>query len=193
MWKAIFWLKEKSNLKMVITLTIVFFIFLGLMNGNVIGTAKLNSITGGAGILDANFGYSPDKAYSVLENQGTEGRQFYTNMLYFDFVFPFVYMMFGVITIGFLLKLCHIKTRRLNLLLLAPVLAAICDWTENIFILLMIGKFPAKLALTAHLASTFTVMKIIFIAVFLAAVIVLLLCAIHSSLMGRRTKVKHSS
>ena len=140
MWEAISRLKAKSNIKMIIVLAVVFIAFLVLMNGNAIGTAKLKSITGGAGILDLEFGYSADKAYHILESQSTEGRQLYRVMLYVDFVFPVVYMMFGVLTTGFLLKQSKIKNKAVHYLIFAPVLAMLCDWTENILILQMISN-----------------------------------------------------
>jgi len=181
MWKAISWVKAKSNIKIILALTALFIVFLVFMNGNIIGTAKLKSITGGAGILDLEFGYSVDKAYNILESQGTEGRQLYKVMLYVDFAFPFVYMMFGVLTIGYLLKINKIKNNAVHYLIFAPVLAMLCDWTENIFILRMIGKFPEKMVVIAQLASTFTIMKFIFIGIFFAAAVVFLIRAIFSS------------
>ena len=181
MWKAISWVKEKSNIKIILALTALFIVFLVFMNGNIIGTAKLKSVTGGAGILDLEFGYSADRAYNILESQGTEGRQLYKVMLYVDFAFPFVYMMFGVLTIGYLLKINKIKNNAVHYLIFVPVLAMFCDWTENILILQMIGKFPAKMAVIALLSSTFTIMKFIFIAIFFAAIVVFFVRTIFSS------------
>ena len=90
-------------------------------------------------------------------------------------------MMFGALTTGYLLKINKIKNKAIHYLIFVPVLAMLCDWTENIFILRMIGKFPEKMVVIAQLASTFTIMKFIFIAIFLAAVVVFLVRAIFSS------------
>ena len=152
---------QRASLKKAIFFTILFAIFFVLINFSPIGVASLLNITGGASILDFEFGFTYETAYYMLTALGEEGRAFYlTRILPLDFPFPFTVMLFGVGYIALLLK--HIAPKKsYSCLLILPVLFMVFDWIENIGIIVMLLNFPNLPGWAVLLASTSGILKYI--------------------------------
>ena len=96
---------QKASWKKAVSFTALFAAFYVLINFSQIGVAGLLKITGGASILDFEFGYSSEKAYGILTALGVEGRTFYLmRILPMDFPLPLTYMLFFTGVIALLCK-----------------------------------------------------------------------------------------
>ena len=133
---------NKVTWKIVAVFTVLFAVVFIVINYSSIGVAGLLRITGGANILDFEFGYSNEGAYQMLTALGADGRIFYlTQILPMDFLLPLSYMLFYVSIIALLIK--HSGRHRYYCFLLCiPVLAAVSDWIENIGIISMLRNYP---------------------------------------------------
>jgi len=171
----------KATLKKALLFSALFAGFFALINFSSFGVAGLLRITGGASILDFEFGFSYEKAYEMLSLLGVDGRAFYISRIVpIDFPFPLSYMLFYVGWMALLLK--RIKPIEwLKYLLFAPVLAMLLDWIENIGIISMLRGYPILPRLAVSFASTFGMFKMVFIAVNFLIIGVLLIVFVISS------------
>ena len=147
-----------------------------------IGVAGLLKITGGASILDFEFGYSSEKAYGILTALGVEGRTFYLmRILPMDFPLPLTYMLFFT---GVIALLCKHTTqiKPLRFLLFVPVFAMLFDWTENIGILAMLNSYPILPEWAASVASVFGMLKTVFTVGSLVIIVMLFLIYTYSKI-----------
>ena len=119
-------------------------------------------MTGGANILDFQFGYTYEKAYDMLTALGVEGRTFYlTKILPMDFPFPLIYMLFFAGFIALLIK--HTTQKETyRFILFIPVLAMLLDWTENIGEITLLNSYPILPEWAVLLASVSGMLKTIF-------------------------------
>jgi len=112
-------------------------------------------------ILDIKFSYTTAIAYTLFENLGKEGRNAYKlSELFVDIPYAIIYGFTYAFIIIFLLKLNKIK--RLNFLILTPLLISFFDILENTGIIVMLTKYPVKLDTLCNLTSIFTSLKWIF-------------------------------
>ncbi len=150
-----------------------------LINYSGIGVRGLLDITGGANILDFEFGYSAQKAYQMLGSLGEIGRAFYlSRILPLDFIFPISYAAFYTAWMAVLVR--HIADGRgwTRAVLALPVLAMLFDWAENICVIRMLRQYPTVLQGVCGVSSAMTVLKFLFTVlsvVVLAMMFVLLL------------------
>lgn len=112
-------------------------------------------------------GYSYQGAMDLLDALGPEGRSIYlTKQLPLDFIYPGLF----AITYSLLLVWLFLKSTRhqskIFYLTLVPILAGICDYIENVFIIVMINSFPDLSSDMVGIASLFTIMKSSFTSIF---------------------------
>lgn len=130
-----------------------FFILGYLINGRPFGVAELKSITGGTGILDMEFLYTPEQVYAHLAAMGEAGRAFaLTHIVPLDLVLPAVYTLAYAFTITWLLHRWLPVGSRWHRLNVVPVIGGICDYCENFGIIAMIVAWPQEL----HEVASFT-------------------------------------
>ncbi len=145
---------------------LVFFIFMYLViNGSPYGLAKLREITGGNSILDMEFrGYTVDRAYEILGNLGTEGRNFHMKyILPLDFIFPLSYGLFYFVTLTIIAKAIWQGIGKPWLFGTIGIAATLFDILENIMIIRLLSHYPTHLERVAELANLFTLLKGIFL------------------------------
>ena len=154
---------KKATWKTAALFAVLFAAFYVWVNYSQTGVAGLLGITGGANILDFEFGYTYEKAYNMLTALGAEGRSFYlTRILPMDFPFPFVYMLFFAGLIALLLK--HLKPKEIcRYLLIIPVLTMLFDWTENIGIITLLNTYPGMPVWAVSTASIAGMLKTVFL------------------------------
>jgi hypothetical protein len=187
--KKITYIINKSTWKKGLIFTAFFLAMYLLINFSGIGAAGLLKITGGANILDIEFGYSPDEAYGMLTALGGEGRHFYlTRILPLDFVFPMSYMLFYTGWMAPLLRRAA-GSARIKYLLFVPVMAMLYDWAENISIIALLRSYPGISARTANLASVFGMFKLSFT---LGSILSLIILVLYNLLtrIGAKWKIK---
>lgn len=112
-------------------------------------------------------GYSYQNAMELLGTLGSEGRSIYlTRQLPLDFIYPGLF----AITYSLLLVWLFLKSisqqSKIFYLSMVPVLAGICDYIENLFIISMINSFPDLSSNIVTIASLFTILKSSFTSIF---------------------------
>lgn len=141
----------------------------------------VSSISGGAAILDLNFGNNTAHINHTLAALGEAGRSAYLHVfLPIDTCYAAIYAVFYACTLVFFLRRLPLR-RKLSWARwasLLPVVAAVCDWWENIAFAFMLSQFPA-LANPALVASTTVATRAKFILVYLSLLLVLGLAIYH--------------
>ncbi|MBP2097481.1 hypothetical protein [Enterococcus rivorum] len=148
-------IREKSTGKVVTVTTLLFISMLILLN---VISFQLTKNTGEQ-IFDFSLNYSPETAYRMIANYGSEGRSLYRIMLILDFLFPITYMLFGITLTGYLVNHYFPENKKLNTLFFVTIMGMIFDWIENIFILTMLNNFPEKTDFLANYTRSFTILK----------------------------------
>lgn len=133
-------------------------------------------------------GYSYQNAMELLGVLGPEGRSVYLTMqLPLDFIYP------GLFAISYSLLLVWLMLKSLShqsnmfYLAIVPILAGVCDYIENVFIIVMINSFPDLSSSIVETASLFTIMKSSITTIFF----VLLLWAMLMYFKNRLTSQKN--
>ncbi len=122
--------------------------------------AKIAASSHQASILDLQFAYSAETAYSdFLDKYTIAARSYYLQAVCVDLIYPIVYSFFLAFLLSFSLK--NTKLQHLNIL---PFAAAFFDYFENAGIVTLLASYPERLLLIASLTSFFGAMK--WIAVF---------------------------
>jgi hypothetical protein len=113
----------------------------------------MKDLAAGAPLLDMRPGYSPDAAYHLFEVLGQTGRAMYLRLLWtVDLLLPGLFSLFlsSVIRRG-AFHAWHV----------IPLIAAACDYAENITITILLLRYPMDEPAFAQLASVFTVTKLV--------------------------------
>jgi hypothetical protein len=140
-------------------------------------------------ILDREFGYSPEFAYTRLSQLSEVGRLLYAQtQLTLDMAFPAIYATFIASTMSFLIKPMQTKWPWLNYLAGLPFLGALADVTENVSIVLLITYFPVRLDFVARLASLAGVVKHILVFGSVGLIVVLVLMWVFSVIQNRASR-----
>ena len=176
---------SKISLKKAVLFTIIFAALYVLINYSAIGVAGLLKITGGANILDFEFGYNYDEAYRILTALGAEGRAFHlTRILPLDFLLPLSYALCFAGWIALFIK--HLSFRKwINYSLFVPVLAMLFDWAENIGIIAMLRSYPGFPEWAAYLSSCAGMLKTIFTTISISLIAILLIIFVIKKLRNR--------
>jgi hypothetical protein len=122
--------------------------------------ANSEAQTGGGGSPDTSLLYSPRNLYSWAQSYGQAGRSAYVRArLTFDLVWPWVYTSFLCISISWLYAKVSLSDHDWRYANLAPILALLFDYLENISTSLVMLRYPAKTPLVDWLAPIFTLAK----------------------------------
>ncbi len=159
--------------RMVFLSLLGFLITAFLINGRPFGVAQLNEITGGVGLLDMEFLYTPQQAYAHLAAMGEAGRAFdLTHIVPLDLVFPFMYTLFYAVTMTWFLRQWLPKASGWYRLNVIPVIGGTCDYLENAGIIAMLLAWPTQLEAVAQFAMVAGLVK--FGAIILAGIIIMI-------------------
>jgi hypothetical protein len=113
----------------------------------------MKNLAAGAPLLDMRLGYTPDAAYRLFDVLGQKGRGDYLRLLWtIDLLLP---ALFGL----FLSSV--IRRGDFRAWQAIPLLAAVCDYVENVGITILLFRFPLHEPVLALFASIFTVTKLI--------------------------------
>jgi hypothetical protein len=113
----------------------------------------MKDLASGAPLLDMRLGYSPAAAYHLLDVLRQPGREAYLRLLWtIDLVLP---ALFGA-SLAFAIRQGTFR-RWLSI----PLVAAMCDYAENIAITILLLRYPAQQPGFARLASVFTITKLV--------------------------------
>lgn len=151
--------REKVSNKFVLFSTIIFVVAIVSIN---VYSSKLDAV-----VLDFRIGYSTEIVYTFFKEIGSTGRSLYNNMLIIDFIFPVIYMVFAISLFSYVLNKYKYSDGLINIAIIFPVIAMICDWVENILILRMLNNYGNTKIDRGYFASSMTTSKFIFLGTFL--------------------------
>ena len=107
------------------------------------------------GIIDATFGFNPQKTLNLVANYGDSARAYYEQVeLSVDVVYPIVY----AFLFGFILSLLY-KNSPLNWINVLPFVSLLLDYAENIHIVILLHNFPKQSYTIAVLCEIFKLLK----------------------------------
>ena len=141
----------------------------------------VSQVSGGAAILDLNFGNSAAHINHTLAALGEAGRSAYLYVfLPIDTCYAAIYAVFYACTLAFFLRRLPLR-RKLGWaqwVILLPVTAAVCDWWENVAFAFMLSQFPS-LAHPALVASATVATRAKFVLVYLSLLLVVGFAVYH--------------
>ena len=112
----------------------------------------MKDVAAGAPLLDMRPGYTPDAVYHLFDTLGQTGRGSYLKLLWtIDLVLP---ALFGLFLSSAIRRGAFPSLRSI------PLLAAACDYAENIAITILLVRYPMQEPAFAQLASICTVTKL---------------------------------
>lgn len=113
----------------------------------------MKDLAAGAPLLDMRSGYTPDAAYHLFDVLGQTGRGAYLKLLWtIDLLLPALFSLF---------LSSAIRRGAFRAWQSIPLLAAACDYAENIMITILLLRYPLHEPAFAQLASIFTVTKLV--------------------------------
>lgn len=158
--KLVLRLSTRRNFLMLLAIFVGLNLFLA---GPISPFARLQALSGGAGMLDLQFLYTPDEAYELLTAYGANGRSYYLSVLApVDLVTPLLMTLFLAITLSLALQRAFPAGSRWQMLNLLPFVAMLGDYLENGAIVSLMLAYPTRLDGLAALAMLFTAVKFIF-------------------------------
>lgn len=163
-------IKRISKPKIILIFAIVLVIYQQTLSSFVMGWSASAGVT----LMDFIFGgYGTEEVYHVLDTLGSAGRSTYVWLLLLDCVMGLLYLGVLLFLIGWLLKKYLNDKPKYNWLLLAPVIAMLSDWIENLSTFCLIKKFPTINPIVVGVESTTTTLKFTFIGISVAVAIVI--------------------
>lgn len=139
----------------IVIFTIIFLIFIFFVLPN--QSAKSLSV-GIDQSPDTSIFYTSQTLYQLAEDYGDEGRDFYiTQRFTFDLVFPLVYGLFLLFTIGFLSY--RVKDNKFKYLIYLPILSVLFDYLENITTSITMYRYPSLTPFISSIAGFMTLIK----------------------------------
>jgi hypothetical protein len=116
-------------------------------------------------VLDAQFFYTPEQAFSTVASYGDAGPFWICIYLTWDIVNPILYTLIFSLFISWLFQRSFKPRSKLQKLNVLPVGAGIFDLLENICIVILLTVYPAQPAVVAWLSTVCTMAKMIFLGV----------------------------
>jgi len=113
--------------------------------------------------LDAQFFYTPEKAFSILASYGDAGRFWIRIYLTWDIVNPILYTLTFSLIISWIFQRSIKPGSKLHKLNVLPVGAGLFDLLENICIVTLLTVYPAQPAVVAWLSTVCTISKMSFL------------------------------
>lgn len=122
---------------------------------------KVMNYSGGLKILDLMpFGYDHEYVNLLLNSLGQDGRWAY---LYYqiplDLFYPFLYGISYCLLLALVLKKLEKMDGSLIYLSLIPIFSAICDYFENVGVIIMLNRFPNNSVLLTQITNVFSILK----------------------------------
>ncbi len=111
-------------------------------------------------ILDLQYAYSPEEAYSALDSFGENGRnQYLKSVFLIDTAYPLIYGITYSLLLIFLLKIVFPNRKNLHRWGILPIAVSILDVLENTGIVLLLATYPVRHDGIALATSVFTTLK----------------------------------
>jgi len=126
--------------------------------------AKIEANPNGAGPIDLQLFYTPEKVYGMVASYGDEIRASYRLFeLTGDIIYPIIYTLFFALAITWLFKRGFPSNSRMHKYNVVPFGAWLFDLFENLCIVTMLTIYPSTPPLLAWVSVAFTFIKWLFI------------------------------
>jgi len=135
--------------------------------------------------LDMRFGYSSKDAYKVINDLGIMGRSSYLSFLGIDFGIIAFFSISMLLLIAILLKKLKMNDKWTFTYLL-PLVRGVFDIFENIFIMLILLKYPKRLDTIAEIGGIMTRFKWIFMIITMALIIIFAAMLLIKSIRSKK-------
>jgi hypothetical protein len=156
------WLHRVSTGWVTLLALIVFVLFMALVLPRQSTRAGMD--TGDVGSPDTSLWYAPRDLYRMAGAYGLEGRRAYVRARFtFDLVWPLVYAAFLGTAISWLSRRAFPASSTWQRANLAPLLALLLDYGENIFTSVVMLRYPARTPLIDWAAPVLTLAKWAFV------------------------------
>lgn len=144
-----------------------------IMSATKLGAIRLSELNAGYGMFDAKIFYTPEKFYEVLGLLGAEGRTHYLQTHIIDYAFLALFAVVQFTLLYYFFKKLNLPAKCSWLFI--PVLGQFfADIAENVTIDVLIRwTYPVQNAALVRFASAMTILKYIFLVLWLAATIAL--------------------
>jgi hypothetical protein len=137
---------------------------------------------------DTSIFYTSDTLYRLADEYGESGREFYvTQRFTFDLIWPIVYGLFLLSTIGFLTY--KINDPKYKYFVYMPVVSVIFDYLENITTSITMHRYPMLTPFISDMAGFMTLFKWSMLSLSMIALIFLLSIYLYNALKIKRRKV----
>lgn len=145
-----------------------------LMTATRLGAVKLAELSAGYGMFDAKFFYTPEKFYEVLALLGEAGRMHYLQTHLFDYAFLTLFVVVQFTIVYFIFNKLG-SPAKYSFVFLPIIGQFFADIAENITIDVLIRwVYPTESFGWVRFASAMTILKWIFLAMWVISVIVML-------------------
>ena len=109
-------IRPYANKRFILPVLMLFILTLAVLEASPIGEMRLKALSGGQGMLDMQFGYTPAHAYTMLGTIGETGRRLYEQLLGLDYLFTVVYAALQTLRdAGRLLRQAHLTLTQASL------------------------------------------------------------------------------
>jgi hypothetical protein len=155
-------LKSVSSGWVTLSALVVFLMFSALVLPQ--QASKAERETGSAVSPDTSLFYSPAQLYRIAEQYGEGGRKAYVRARFtLDLVWPLVYTFFLATSISWVFRKAFPPDSLWQRANLAPLVAALFDYLENLSTSVVMLRYPAHTAGVDLLAPVTTLLKWIFV------------------------------
>ena len=125
------------------------------------GAKKYQEISGKkVEILDLQYSYAPEKARTIINSYGADGRAFAIKFgLLADTLYPLVYTFLFIIILALIYKSLDkygVVSKNIHLF---PILILVADYCENIGVAVLLYKYPNISDTQINVVSAFTSLK----------------------------------
>lgn len=139
--------------------------------------------------IESMIFYNSENLYSLIKDYGEMGRNSYIKYsLIFDFIFPLICSLFFISFTIYLFRKINLNYFWRKIVYIVGIIFFLLDWIENIFLIIILYKYPQKLLLLSNTVSPITVAKSLLSTVFLGIIIfgIIILFAIYIKKVKRK-------
>lgn len=183
-------LSMKTRFVWVMIAFLVLFGVFAVVHSTPWGVAQLKAFSGGQGLLDLRFWYTPSQAQELLGAWGTQGRAYYGGLILpLSLLIPLAYVVFLGFLLLYLLKKVNPASPWFYFLPLVAIGAAVSDLLASGLLAFQLWLYPESWAFLFWPMAVFTAAKWILLAVAGASAVLLSLAHLIQRL-GRLIEAK---
>jgi hypothetical protein len=179
------WIVARSSARTIVPAVLCVVVLIAVMEAVPFSTHALQRLSGGHGMLDMDFGYSPLFVRNFLTVIGSAGRAGYSSLLALDSLFALAFAVAQSLMISRLHRAAGLSDsfRALNLV---PFMRAVLDLMENALLLSVLALFSVFSVPLAVVASSVTILKwVVYYAIIAVFCALGVLSAVRASLERR--------